>query len=507
MKNIFLPYLISICFNIFGQTYVLDTTFGDDGNVINNGIPFNPKDVLLINNNYFFISNNEISKVNYNGLFVNSFGINGIKSLNNSFEEFTILGFKFLNNAFYLNGTVKNLNTNNEDIFICKIDELGNFDSAFGNNGISKIDFGTQESLSNFCLDENGDFYCIGNKKTSQSDNRLIYFKINTNGSLITSFDSNGYKEFLINTFTEGVTIFPYNNNFILIGNTDNYIPYTNAALLIININTNGSIITSYGTNGYLNINLIENINFHVKKAHLLNNNLYISYGTNSIDFGDTFMKFNLTTNVVEFNLKNVVFYHNPYFKVDSDGLFFTHSEFCYNTTWCNRDFRLKKQTLIGTVDSNFQINGAYNYSFPHTFQSDEISTVFLKENNNAILIGGRVIINQYTIDQNNNYITKSGFSMIRLVPGTLSTNEENLNPNVSVFPNPFEDKISLSSESEIKEIFIYDISGRIILIPKFQFNNNLLNIDLSNILLKGVYILKIKTSDNKIITKKIIKK
>jgi hypothetical protein len=74
---------------------------------------------------------------------------------------------------------------------------------------------------------------------------------------------------------------------------------------------------------------------------------------------------------------------------------------------------------------------------------------------------------------------------------------------NVSVWPNPFNDKIQIKSNERIVNLHIYNLIGQLVLIQEVQ---NLLNTELSlSNLPVGTYILKIFTDNNHIITKSIV--
>lgn len=72
------------------------------------------------------------------------------------------------------------------------------------------------------------------------------------------------------------------------------------------------------------------------------------------------------------------------------------------------------------------------------------------------------------------------------------------------VYPNPFNDKISIEAKTDFKMIEIYDLNGKSHFIKTLTQENKTEIIDLKN-LEKGIYILKLKTEEQNI-TKKIIK-
>lgn len=80
-----------------------------------------------------------------------------------------------------------------------------------------------------------------------------------------------------------------------------------------------------------------------------------------------------------------------------------------------------------------------------------------------------------------------------------LSTHTMN-SPVVSVYPNPTQDKLYIETEYEVRDIQIYDLTGRFI-----KRIENTFEVDMSTFH-KGVYLLKISTTNNHIIETKVIK-
>lgn len=88
-------------------------------------------------------------------------------------------------------------------------------------------------------------------------------------------------------------------------------------------------------------------------------------------------------------------------------------------------------------------------------------------------------------------------------VDATASIDNENLLLNVSVFPNPVNNKFVIKiKEIENAQIIIYDVNGKKLLNKKIKTNEEEINISKFN---NGVYILSI-TSNNKKLTKRLIK-
>lgn len=106
----------------------------------------------------------------------------------------------------------------------------------------------------------------------------------------------------------------------------------------------------------------------------------------------------------------------------------------------------------------------------------------------------------EWTYEATFNNTTES----INFSVGQLSIAEENFSSNVSIYPNPFNQQIKLSSLKNLQQVDIYDINGR--LIHKILTDKSEVIIS-TYYLSSGVYFLQATNIDNNTVTKKIIKK
>lgn len=116
----------------------------------------------------------------------------------------------------------------------------------------------------------------------------------------------------------------------------------------------------------------------------------------------------------------------------------------------------------------------------------------FLIANGNGSLSGDHTILSSLNINED----TTTGIE-------TFSEAE-----NFLIYPNPFSDEISISFGTALEkdvDVTLFDVSGRVVV--KYENMDFSINkkIDLSD-LVKGMYVINVK-SDNKSITRKIIKK
>ena len=86
-----------------------------------------------------------------------------------------------------------------------------------------------------------------------------------------------------------------------------------------------------------------------------------------------------------------------------------------------------------------------------------------------------------------------------------LSTGDYGRNISVDIYPNPVQDHLFIKSKHQLNQITIYDLSGKKIL-KKSENLTKTTSIDTSK-LKTGVYLLQVKTDQENVIIRKIIKK
>jgi len=82
-----------------------------------------------------------------------------------------------------------------------------------------------------------------------------------------------------------------------------------------------------------------------------------------------------------------------------------------------------------------------------------------------------------------------------------LSTNEYALN-ETKIHPNPFTDKVTVDTNAQISQLVVYDVLGKEI----FNSNSVAALEDFSSSLSSGIYVIKLFDSENRSITRKLIK-
>jgi len=87
-----------------------------------------------------------------------------------------------------------------------------------------------------------------------------------------------------------------------------------------------------------------------------------------------------------------------------------------------------------------------------------------------------------------------------------LNFEENSAVSEVKIYPNPCkEEKVTIEfNNQEIKEVSLTNITGKVVFIKTFPLAENKKQIQLNEIP-NGIYIIKVKTSDEKIVVKKLM--
>lgn len=435
---------------------ILDTSFGSNGVVltpIGTDIENENNSVAILNNGKILVAGGTgnatsgydfaIVRYNSNGTLDTDFGIEGI--LLSDFYSERNIGRSlhvFPNNKFIIGGSLSNYLTGNYANFIVsKYNENGTLDTTFGIDGVSSINFGlptnnlisSEDSLSCIVIQADGKIVAGGFTYYNQSDFGLV--RLNSNGSLDTSFGANGR---VITDFGAGEEIHSIQilaNGKIIACGTYYFNSDSNQKIAIAQYNSNGSIDTDYGIAGKTLTDFNENQDGFVFSSEM-----------------------------------------------QSDGkLLITGFEFNNDA-----DFFISRFNANGSVDSTFGTNGM------QVIDSgvNEGAFTSITQTDGKIIIGGGVSYTDTTLD-----FILMRFLEPTLVTNSFGISQNNF----SAYPNPFTTSINLTfslPKNEILTIDLVDSNGRLIQNlseeKAVSLGNNSLNLDLPETLSKGIYFLKI---------------
>lgn len=268
----------------FDENGSLDTTFGNNGIVINEigDRSSEAKDLALQNDGKIVaagFSENGYTKIftavryDTNGSLDDTFGEGGIAKTPIGSDSSLAQSIAIQNDGkIVLAGYTYEGESGTSDIVMVRYDTNGSLDTTFGTDGIVTTALGDDESVANsIALDKNGKIVVAGTtwtkpaggeesnekKSTGQevSNSRILLLRYNNDGTLDSSFGSGGV---VTTTIGDGsfvnvahhVTI--QNNGKIVIAGSS--INDANATLVIARYNSDGSPDTSFGTNGIVTL-------------------------------------------------------------------------------------------------------------------------------------------------------------------------------------------------------------------------------------------------------------
>lgn len=427
-----------------------------------------------------------------------------------SYTKHKFLGDKILMSYTYLN----TYGPYTKYAQFIRLNSDGSYDSSFGNNG-KIIDVGNT-GMADIIMDATPDFLIT-----------YVGYKYNTNGQIDSDFYTNSsnnglYQRKYSKLFSDGK---------MLIRKDDQLTKFL----------TTGNLDTTYGNSGNLNTvsyndefqqGFIDEIAAYefgsgtgtinttgVRKINTTNGLLDTNYGINGLG----------VTSLSDTSVRNCI-YHS------SDGSTINMLQGGSSTGYQNS---VSKTNSNGFLETSFGTGGVFplainlnatNYIYYNQFYTNNSNKLFfllksesgdidvasysfsgalININNLEVLKTGYNVYDGYSQDEffdfavYNNYLylfTPKKTIRYIISESSLHVDENKDKSQELVFNNPFKDELNIKTNEKIKSVNIYDESGRFVIESK-----EAKNIDTS-FLTKGVYIIKIITESNKVISKKGIK-
>ncbi|TDE45046.1 T9SS type A sorting domain-containing protein [Flavobacterium rhamnosiphilum] len=442
-----------------------------------------------------------------------------------------------------VNGVNKNL---------VRINENGSLDATFN--------FASGNNLIDYKIQNDGKIIAIGTGPLFTENTKFKVIRLNLNGSVDSSFTSMLFSENLISIEIQ-------NDNKILVIHPTIWNYTTNTTISLQRLNQDGTLDTSFiPAKEYINYSKLQpdgKIIISYYNNTVTNKSTYLArlntdgtkdvsftenygYGNSSYSSNESFSKIFITSqgkiiispiknylNDVTINKKYVILSNSGivenYFG-DNDGLYNSISQqncdYLIVSGYFDKIDGVKKNNMVryslsnsvtplaptgnlsqtftsGQTISNLVVNGQNIqwYNTPNLCASNNTTNKIKNVNvvlpTNTLLVDGATYFATQTING-----IESNYRLPITVTKTLGTNDyafENLN----IFPIPIQDFLTISNNSAIDSVEIYNLLGQILFNEKY--NSNAVKIDFSSFN-SGVYLAKVY-SDNNIKSIKVVKK
>lgn len=519
-------YGIFLFSSLFSNAQTLDTTFGVNGfnftnpsTVLDKSGDFliEPDNSMVVLGNVGPGSKRAIYKVNSSGNLDTSFGTAGVQITQNQSAHYKII--KLISGKYLTIGSVGH--TYNQNFFIERFNADGTLDATFGTGGGLAVNMGYPADVETIDVAysavelSDGKIIVCGGAEYGYPKRRACLLKLNQDGSADTSFGTNGKLYFTLNTGVSqervnALSILVANNKLIIAGigritdTTDNINGPSD--VYVVRLNMNGTIDTTFGTNGKLIFNLGNpfefgsmiqdpNGNFYIIGS-AFNNGIRDSWVAKINSEGQFVNSFG-TSGIVKRKVVNIpnVTSEVPNSILLGDNGIYVGGTFYFTGSYLDYDWMfLTKFNYDGTPDLSFGTNGLFRLP---TANSVRRLSAMKFDSSRKILISG-----DSTHDDRQ-------FALARITINNESLNigEAVKKEELSFYPNPVTDFlfINVNSETTPENLSLYGMDGKLIKNLEYVRQGDKVKIDLQNCV-SGTYLIRM-TYDKKDHTLKIIKK
>ena len=490
----------------FAQAGNLDPTFNKQGFVTisvgtsssASGLAVQPDGKIVAVGNSSNGTNNDIVLLRYkpNGKPDLSFGSGGkvITDLggNESAYSTTVLA----------NGKILVAGGKEADFLLLRYNKNGSLDSSFGTNGITVTDFDNEEETAfSMALQADGKIVLGG---SSEYDNRFVMARYKANGAPDLSFGINGKAVLHFHTF------YYVNCHAVAVQNDGKIVAAgmgpKKSDFLVVRLNSNGSLDSSFGKSGKA-VTDISTFDRGNGMAIFPNGDIIVAGSSaNPPDYTYfSLMKYSTNGQVDKSfgnkgNIQTYFFddynwaYDQAAFAVliQADGKIMAAG-----TEYGNFHFAIARYQSNGKLDTSFGNNGKVI-----TYEGESVAALAQQQDGKIIAAGsasnGGIIIARYIADDTLSSKLKDGLALRSSENGNFKT--------VKVYPNPVQSVLNVqfnNLSSSLKTINIYTSDGRLLRIKSVVTNTQL---DMKS-LTPGTYLIKINDEKgNELYYGKVIK-
>ncbi len=481
----------------YSQSGVLDTSFGNNGivsTVINGS--YNLAQTAVVQPDGKILVAGEagepspmtlaVARYNIDGTLDNSFGNSGTLLIQvgpaRSYARNIALQAdgKIVIGAYTYDGIAA-------DFAVLRLNADGTPDNSFGNNGITIVDNGSHDIVDAMTLLNDGKILLAGNNYSE-----FLAARFNTDGSLDTSFGTNGWiaTEFDSSDSQVKDIALQADGKFLLGGYSYNNSTGVNS-MAVARYNEDGSIDTTFGTSGKVTINSGNNEDYAVAIAVQSDGKIvmggYTYVGDNPLRYDFVAVRLNIDGTfdnnygnngiVISRVLENGQNYAEQMVLQPDNKIILAG----YAATVDNYNLAMLRFDSDGSVDTTFGTDGKVNTDISGT--ADFGKAIALQPDHKVILAGyyyapsgiGEMVVARYD----------------NIILGT----QDYQNHEFRLYPNPANDQITieLSDATSNYQLEIFDFLGKKVFAYDIQ---KVGHIDISA-LTSGTYLIKIN-SENK---------
>lgn len=508
MKNILFLFIGIIAFS---QNVLMDNTFGNFGAITTNITPPYSADLrdCFVTSQQKIITVGAIDLVdNYkyrirlagylnNGTLDQNFGVNGIVDNYITESERPHCSILQLNDKLIVGGLYSNATESGS--LLLRYNSNGTYDSSFGVNGIVKIPF-----LNNYLEDvfdfdaislfSNNKFIVAGSSRQYVDEFVVEYAKLmkfNSDGTVDTSFGTNGkltlvYPNNINFNHIADVQVLP-DDTFICAGYMLDY--GREQTLVVAKFNADGTLFTSFGING---IKLIDTSSTNIEvcsKMVVKNDGTIFLAGYSNVNF---MIKLLPDSNFdVSFGVNGILYppFSTRVFALQNDKIIFCSNLSIPNTT--NTAYRFRRIDGNGLIDATF--NPPLDW-FDYDLNEFRQYLWDIKVINNKLISYGGARVGSNT-SAGQFFLTRT------LLDQNLSTTQNDKELTVAfLFPNPNKGSFTINSFNSVS-VSIFDILGKAVFNQQNVSNLTPIQTQLS----KGVYLVKVQEESGKTTTQKMI--
>lgn len=381
------------------------------------------------------------------------------------------------------------------DVFVSRLMPDGSVDTTFGTNGHVKTNLGTNDDeVWEVAVTSTGEIFVLAATQNAAVVNKLL--KYDNTGVLDTSFGTNGVLDLPVPVDSRFYELIINDQDELFLSGTILNTATNEYDATVMKLDLQGSLITSYGTNGVVTIT--DTLESYTTRDMIFTTDggLLITgaAGNNSIDTQLALYK--ITANGLldtTFNTTGVAFFNHgssnygvtfAYSVVElPDGSFIAQADIIGNN---NYDLLLLNVGVDGALVNGFGNSG--RYILPRSTHQDYNRQVLLQDDGKVIVVG-------MATDA-----TTRRTMLVRFKDAFTLSNSVNYNIEPSVFPNPFRDQVKVEGKVETEQLTLYNALGQSV---SSILNSNVIN---TSKLPSGIYFLTIIDVQGSKTVKQLIK-